>query len=211
MNLRETARGGGVLSRFAHLAGLSALAGQASDAPGPEATPPVADPRQDPAPQPQPNPQPNTPAQPGEGGAEPVPGAQPNPAPAQPAAPPAGDASAYARGFADAQARAAAILQHPAAAGQIALAAELACGNALPADQAVALLLAGSVVRQASQPAPQPQRASLDDRMRGQATRGVGPDAGGAAQPDPNDPQAVAASILAARDKVRGVTANAKG
>jgi hypothetical protein len=203
MHLRETARGG--LSRFAHLAGLGSLAraASASDLP---------DPRQEPTPQPAPQPDPapaqpvpGTPAQPGQddGGSVQIPTAPAN-APSgvdgsEGDEEPNATASAFVRGFAAAQARAAAILGHAAAAGNMPLAAELACGNSLPTRQALALLEAGSVARQA--PAA-PQRASLDDRMRGQATRGAGPDAG--AEPAKDTPQAAAASILAAFAKATG-------
>lgn len=53
--------------------------------------------------------------------------------------------AAYAAGFRDAQARAASIFGHAAAAGNPALAAELAFNTNVPAAQAVALLSVGGV------------------------------------------------------------------
>lgn len=192
MNL--LARSGGALSRFAHLAGMG--------------RPVASEGEPQPAPQPEP-----TPPQPTEPGQEPEPPANPQNVP-EPAAQPQGEpqgrsqaeARAYSQGFLAAQQRAATILSHGAAAGNLPLACELACGNQLPTAQALALLNAGVAGLQAQQPA----RTTLDDRMRGQPARGLGPDAGASTVQDPDSPEAVAAAILAARDKVRGVTANGK-
>lgn len=68
-------------------------------------------------------------------------------------------ASAFARGFRAAQARAAAILSHSAAAANLPLAAELATGNSLPTKQAIALLKSASVGGAA--------KPGLSDRMAG--------------------------------------------
>lgn len=201
MNFSRVTAGG--LSRFAHLAGLVRPSrARASDNP--------PDPRNEPGEGEGdeaeveeidlPDGEPHVPG--GGSGPENVPpDATPQNAPVAPNAPGPGGATPpsarneYAKGFLAAQARAAAILSHGAAAGNLPLACELATGNQLPTRKALALLEAGAAG------SPPPTRPSLSEQMQGQGPKPVGTEAD---KPDENDPQTVAASVLATLDRIRG-------
>lgn len=204
MNLRSAAGG---LSRFAHLVGAGRA--RASDT-----NPGTGEPEPG-------NPAPGTPADPGpgEGGGDTDPGtggdsneggdggqgdggqAEGGAGAAPPATDPARttDAREYARGFLAAQQRAALILSHAAAAGNLPLACELACGNQLPTAQAISLLNAAGT---GTPPPAAPARPGLDARMRGQGAAPVGAEPGGG--PAKTEAQQAAAFVSASLALVNG-------
>lgn len=127
------------------------------------------------------------------------------PAPAASAPPPAADEDEEAQGSGPAaqarareRARVAAILGCPAAAANIAAAAQIATGTTLPRAQAIALL---ATLAPAAAATP-PGRPSLDERMAGVETPALGTE-----PPAPIGDAAEAARILSAARRARGEAA----
>lgn len=193
MNLRDIGA-----TSFAHLLGLGAPPRAKADADDENSGPPQTAPGAHLAGAP-----PAPPPKAEEAPADPPP-TDPQPPAEEPPAPPPADEDEEAQGSGPAaqarareRARVAAILGCPAAAANIAAAAQIATGTTLPRAQAIALL--ATLAPAAAAP---PGRRSLDERMADVQTPSLGTE-----PPAPTGAAAEAGRILSAARRARGEAA----